>query len=622
MSRSLAIRRALAIVVLAIAAGCTSAEPQANIWSPDAVAGAAAAPGAAGMMAPAPTVTGGSTGSVPNAGSGGVPAGSGGAAGMTDVDAGTGGCADVDNTYDAIQIAVFEKHGCTADSCHGSALQGGLDLRAGASYASLFQVKAQGSAQMRIQPSAPQESYLYLKLAAATLPGSVEISNSPMPFGLPALSEDELEAVRLWILGGAPETGSVGDPTQFGSTDAIARGLNACLPGADPIRVAPLEPPLASEGIQFRSPPWELAAGAEREFCVATYYDLTNVIPAERKSPDGTMFYANGSRLRQDPGSHHYVISNPGIDSTWATNPAFGAWTCAGERNGEACDPLVASSCGETGVCASAKVDTLGCFGFGPLVFGAKDLLGAGLIENVQAAQQYLPPREGVYRELPIKGFLYHDVHGFNVTSEAATLQTRLNIFFATDRVRRLEQRIDYANVQLPAGTPPFTEKTVCANHIAPLGAELIRLTTHMHKRGKRFWVTDPSGAMIYENFLYSDPLYKEYDPGIVFDGATDASRTLRACATYNNGVDALGGPDPETVTRYSRLPDRTLCTPIACVAGKIGAACNGATDHATCDSTAGAGDGICDACPITPGPTTEDEMFVVMPWYILPEGQ
>ena len=45
-------------------------------------------------------------------------------------------------------------------------------------------------------------------------------------------------------------------------------------------------------------------------------------------------------------------------------------------------------------------------------------MLTEGLIENVQAAHQYLPPREGVYRALPIRGFLYHNSHAFNLTEE------------------------------------------------------------------------------------------------------------------------------------------------------------------------------------------------------------
>jgi hypothetical protein len=612
-------------VTLAITA-CGDPDSSANIQGPTMMGTAAVGGMATGTGGSAPSATGGmmsavSSGGMSASGAGGMAsAGTGGAGGIGGDDSGE--CRQLENTYDAIQVAVFERHGCTAGACHGAMTQGGLDLREGASYASLFQVKAQGAAGNRVQPSAPQESYLYLKLAAATKPGSVEIANSPMPLGLPALSEDELEAVRLWILGGAPATGSVGDPSQFGSTDGIARSLDVCLPAADPITVEPLEPPGPSEGIQFRSPAWELEGGGEREFCVATYYDFSDRIPAEYKSADGTLFYTNGSRLRQDPGSHHYVVSNPEIDPLYATDPAFGEWKCTGEREGQVCDPIDQGSCGAEGICASTVFDTLGCIGFGPIVFGAKDLLSEGLIENVQAANQYLPPRAGVYRELPIRGFLYHDIHGFNVTSQKAKLQTRLNVFFAGDRQRRLVQHIDYANVGLPAGTAPFTEKTVCADHVAPLGAELVRMTSHMHKRGKRFWITMAGGEMIYENFNYSDPLYKEFDPGIVFGGADTASRTLEACATYNNGLDPTGAPDPETVTRYSRLPDRTLCEPVACVAGKLGAPCNGTTDHRTCDSAPGAEDGFCDACPITPGPTTEDEMFVVMPWYILPEGQ
>jgi len=594
-------------------AGSSAAQPVASTaaGSPAGapVSGAAAAVGGAANTPPAtlPVSTAG-TGSAPTA--------------PESTPADPTGCRTFDSTFAAIQEAIFKNHGCANDACHGSASSGGLDLRTDAAYASLFQAKAQGTASVRVQPGAPQESYLYLKLKAATEPGSVQIANSPMPIGTPALSADQLEAIRIWILGGAPEKGSVGDPKQFGSTDGIAARLGVCLPKANPIEIAPLEPPALAEGIQFVSPQWELEAGGEREICVASYYDFTDRIPAEFKSPDGIKFYTNGSRLRQDPGSHHYVISNPGFDASYASDPAFGTWSCRGDREGQGCDPLSPTSCGDKGLCSSVLQDNVACIGFGPFVLGSDGLLTEGLIENVQATNQYLPPREGVYRELPIKGFLYHNVHAFNLTEQPSKLQSRLNVFYAKDRRRRLTQAIDYENVFLPAGIAPYTVKEVCANHIAPLGAEMIRLTSHTHKRGKRFWITTADGTKIYENFLYSDPLYKEFDPGMVFSGTTDAARTMKACAQYNNGVAEDGSPDPEAVTRYSRLPDRTACTPVACVSGKVGAACNGEKDNATCDSKPGAGDGSCDACPITGGPTTEDEMFVVMPWYVLPEGQ
>ena len=104
----------------------------------------------------------------------------------------------------------------------------------------------------------------------------------------------------------------------------------------------------------------------------------------------------------------------------------------------------------------------------------------------------------------------------------------------------------------------------------------------------------------------------QEYDPPLAFDSPDPAQRTLRYCATYNNGVDGDGAPDPSTVTRASQMPDRARCTPVACTAGKVGAACSGAADDASCDSSPGAGDGDCDACPITAGVTTENEMFIL----------
>lgn len=546
--------------------------------------------------------------------------GTGGTGGSGGAD---GGCTtSFESTFAAIQARIFEARGCTRDACHGSALSGGLDLRSGAAYSNLAEVKAQGSNLARVEPGAPNQSYLYLKLEAATSPGSVQIANSPMPVGLPPLSEGELEAVRLWILNGAPETGSVGDPSNNGSSDTIANLLGTCLPPANPIDIAPLEPPAAGEGIQFVTPPWTLAAGKEREICIATYYDFSDRIPPEFKSPDGTKFYTNSSRLRQDPGSHHWVLTNSGLGASAVHDPTFGAWTCrGGATEGAACDPINADSCGADGVCASEMKDAVACIGFGP-ASGSLGILSQELIENVQAAQQYLPPREGVYRELPIRGILYHNAHAFNLTDAEHTIHARLNVYYAADRRQKLITAIDPSHVFIAEGIRPFTAEEKCADHVAPLGAEMIRLTSHTHKRGKRFTVTMPNGEQIYESLSYSDPLYKEYDPGIAFNGATDAERTLHYCALFNNGVAPDGSPDRETVTRYSRLPDRTQCWPTACVYGKLGAPCNGPFDHATCDSSIGAGDGYCDACPITSGPTTENEMFVIMPYYVMPEGQ
>jgi len=130
---------------------------------------------------------------------------------------------------------------------------------------------------------------------------------------------------------------------------------------------------------------------------------------------------------------------------------------------------------------------------------------------------------------------------------------------------------------------------------------------------------------LLYENFLYNDPDRLILDPPLIFDSEEESARTLTYCALYNNGVAADGTPDPETVTRASRMPDSVniigvpgACTPVACVAGKIGAACDGADDNGSCDSAPDAGDGLCDACTITGGESTENEMFLVIGDYFL----
>ena len=59
-------------------------------------------------------------------------------------------------------------------------------------------------------------------------------------------------------------------------------------------------------------------------------------------------------------------------------------------------------------------------------------------------------------------------------------------------------------------------------------------------------------------------------------------------------------------------------CEPVACAEGRVGAPCDGAGDDARCDTSAGAGDGRCDACPITGGFGSENEMFQMVANYLL----
>lgn len=133
-----------------------------------------------------------------------------------------GDCVVYPNTFDLLQDAIFDGRGCTTDACHGADAGGGLDLQFGSAYDNLVGVPATSTAQARVAPGDPEASRLWLLLAKATL-GRVDVPGRAMPppgEGDP-LTADELEALQLWIAGGAPRGDTVA------GTGAL---LGACLP--------------------------------------------------------------------------------------------------------------------------------------------------------------------------------------------------------------------------------------------------------------------------------------------------------------------------------------------------------------------------------------------------------
>ncbi|MBY0277439.1 hypothetical protein K2Z84_19075 [Candidatus Binatia bacterium] len=512
------------------------------------------------------------------------------------------------STFEGIQKVIFEKHGCTEQICHGSSAQGGLNLSPDVAYENIYDKKSSTALKL-IEPGDNDRSYLWLKLAASTNPGSVQISGSPMPNGLPALSADELELLRLWIYAGAPREGTVN------GTQGL---LNACLPDPEPIVIKPLDPPAPADGVQFVMPQWPLEKKSEHELCFATYYDFTDEVPEAYKDPSGELFRFSGFELRQDPQSHHLLLyysplnfQPGGIDTS---DPSFGAWTCSGgPQDGQACDPKEAeNACGGEGLCHSEFQKSFACVGYGPQSGAPAQIMG-----GAGQAQAYLPFFPGVFAQIPLKGVIYWNSHAFNTTTEDTTMHGRLNYWFAKNQTYPVVQINDFGAIFRP-NNAPYTKETFCNDHVFPIGSRVFHLFAHMHKHGEHFWATLPDGTQIYETSSFSDPTQQRYDPPLAFDSPDPAERTVRYCGTYNNGIKADGSPDTELVTRLSRIPASAkgqiggTCKPVACTAGKVGAACNGADDDASCDSSAGAGDGECDACPITGGESTQNEMFVL----------
>ncbi len=618
-----------------------------------------------------------------------------------------------DSTYALIQEAIFENKGCTDMACHGSSAAGGLDLQAEVSWQNLVEQPATSVPEgtipglKRVVPGQKDQSLLFLNLAAATLPDQWDAPVRPMPLGLGALTTDELEAVREWIEQGAPRQGTVPGTGEL---------LDACLPPAEPLPIVPLPAPDPAVGRQIRMPKWNLPANSEDEVCFASYFDISEGIPERFLSADGERFRFDRSQIRQDPLSHHLIVTYYTGTAPY-DDPSWGAFKCrGGAKEGQSCEPTDLDFCGE-GLCGSEPKRSIACINFGPPDSQTSQIGFPGTQEA--SFEQSYPP--GVYGELPTKGMLIWNSHAFNLTDEDGKLEAWTNFDFAEPEDQMYRVRgIFNTSMIFAMTTPPFAAEEICNHHVFPPDSRLFELNSHNHQRGKRFRIFegryacdggDNSGAacspraetsfeipdvcegapcvrlipptmgdcdgdarvgindltrcvnislgnagidtcrpgdangdrnvsiaelvsavklslagpevdssepqLLYTNQVYNDPTVVRFDPPREYpDGSASASaRTLTFCSLYDNGYS-----DPNEVKRKSTSPPTPFgavapggpCrTATACTEGKVGAPCSG--DDSACDTAPGVGDGVCDACVLRGGVTTEDEMFIMM---------
>ncbi len=549
-----------------------------------------------------------------------------------------------DSTFAAIQTTIFEGEGCTSNACHGASFEsaGGLDLRPGASYESLVRVSSRVNSDIeRVFPGDQERSLLYRKLHETTQELASAGLGQAMPSGLPRLSDDKIEAVLLWMRAGAPEDGIVaGTLNLLGCEGSFA---------ADPNKINPLPPPAPGEGVQVYAGGWALGAEAEDEVCYATYYDFRDAVPPEYQVDCdefgvGRKCFAFGrNELAQDGQSHHSIITvyTPESDPNGGD---WGPWSClGGAADGQPCDPTDLGACGVRSACSTPVRTSVACVGYPHAPSDFSDF-GAGAIGGVSGTRVGLSgaqestfidqPQEGVYSRLPLQGFVAWNSHGFNLTTKNTSIEQWVNLSFVPEQGRQwLRQQLFEAQEIFAMSTiPPFEKREVCMTFDLPQYSRLMSLSSHMHQKGElfRIWLpphqpcagsqgcAPPPGPADYESRLYDDPLYLYYDPPLEYDGADIADRTFKACARYDNGAD-----DPSEVKRESTKPNTPTCAaPVAyCGCDEKDRACFGGPDQGMLcggdDSVCG-GEGICDACPVWGGITTDDEMFIPLGSYFV----
>jgi len=388
-------------------------------------------------------------------------------------------------TFEAIQALVFERYGCTAAVCHGSeTTMGGLDLSPAVAHQNLFNQPSQTvTGRTRVFPGERTRSLLYLNLAAKTLPNQFTAPLRPMPLDPePAVSFDELEAIRKWIEAGAPREGTV-----EGTEDL----LDACLPPLKPIEIEPLPPPPTGEGAQIHMPLWIVAANSEHEVCYASYYDITDQVPAEFRGPNGDTVRFKREEIRQDPHSHHLIVNLYGGD-TPLTAPVWGGFKCrGGASDGQACDPTALGACGsDSSGCSNDALSSIACFGQPNLPGDAVTGIATAGFTGAQKTATTVTLAPGVYNEIPMKGVIIWNSHAFNHTDEDAKLEAWINLYFASPDEQLYPLRgIFEADppILFKMTVPAFKAEEVCNVFTLPKHAKLFELSSHMHQRGKRF---------------------------------------------------------------------------------------------------------------------------------------
>ncbi len=129
----------------------------------------------------------------------------------------------------------------------------------------------------------------------------------------------------------------------------------------------------------------------------------------------------------------------------------------------------------------------------------------------------------------------------------------------------------------------------------------------------------DAEDDLLYTNLVYNDPTVILYDPPMALPDtrASAAARTFTYCSLFDNGYS-----DPDRVKTLATFPDAEPApcfNPSGCIEGRVGETCSGGGQRArdaSCDSAPGTGDGVCGACTVRGGTTTEDEMYILMGAY------
>ena len=439
-------------------------------------------------------------------------------------------CEQFDGTFEAIQKVIFESQGCTQDVCHGSARSGGLDLTPGVGVREPLRGARRSGSAIPARRAGRQATQLPLAEARGGDAAGQRRDRRRADAERPAAAHARTSSRRCACgsTPARPRPASVhAAPTQSCSTRACRR--------PKPITIEPLDPPAPGEGVQFVMPPCVLPA---RSRARGLLRDRTTTspsrCPSEFQDPSAAVFRFDGSRAASGPAEPppdpQLLRRSPRRRRRTIRRSARGRAAAASATARPASRPT-SPSCGD-GLCASELEATARLHRLRPARRRASTSRRAA-IARAQTAQQYVPPRDGVFAQIPMKGVallelarVQPDRRGPRHERAPQLLRSRPTSRYPVRSHLRRVARSSRANA------PPYTTQTCCNDHVAAAGRAPLRADARTRtSAASTSRSTLPDGTQIYENFVYNDPVEQDFDPPLAFDSPDPAERTLRYCA-------------------------------------------------------------------------------------------
>lgn len=408
------------------------------------------------------------------------------------------------STYHAIQEYIFDKS-CANSACHAAPTNiAGLNLTYTHSYEKIVgevpENPAAAAAGMKlVDPGNPENSFLLTKLMSPI----AQEHGTRMPLGSGVLHDGKIDAIRKWIAAGAPQTGKV---------EAI--GDLAVLRDPEEIFVPPAPPP-PGQGYQLHLPPYRIEPGTEREVFYATQIRDENGDLIE-----GDIFI-NRYEIFYPTGSHHFIlyrltdeaITEGVLDS--GITPGIGVDPTHVFRELDPADPQA--------------LGNLGTHRF--------------FVAGTQTEDFSFEFPEGVALRLPGDTLFDLNSHYINLLgTETLIGEAYINIHtLPPEEVKHEAREIFVSNTEINV-PPGFTRVTKMDWYVedelllrdAPSDAimNIIMLTSHMHRHGELFEITQMStNELLHRSIVYDDAPITFYYPPLMLN-ATDG---LSFQCTHNN---------------------------------------------------------------------------------------